>query len=467
MKNIDKTNIREFLNNKKDNIVKDISLLVEIASIRDLSTASKGAPFGKEIRAVFNKFTEIAQREKFEVEDFDGYALHMEIGSGEEVVGILAHLDIVPVYDESEWETNPFILVEQNGALYGRGVNDDKGPIIGCLYALILLRELGVEFKRRVRLILGGSEETTWECMDHYFKENIQPTVAFSPDGNFPIVNGEKGILYYNLKKELETINNGTHNLIQISSIDEDGFVCNYVKAVFETNNKSELMNILGEYNTISEEENRIIVEYTGERSLSRNPDRAYNCVFKLCNDLDKIETLNSKGVQFRDLLKTYFTDAIHGEKVGLYENDDEMGLSTLCIMNIKYDNYGFDINFDYRYPKGIEKDYIINRFNEIAELENATINLYKELDLLYVNPNSELIRKLGDAYKKVFNEDAELISKGAASYARVLENGVAFGPTIEGDKPNSHQANENIRIETLFKAIEVYTHAIYNLACK
>lgn len=448
-------------------MVKDIAYLVEVPSIRDLSTVSQQAPFGKDIRTVFDRFIEIAKRENFHVEDFDGYAMHVEEGEGEEIVGILGHLDVVPVYDEDMWGSDPFKLSEREGYLYGRGVNDDKGPVIGCLYAMKILREMGVKFKRKVRLILGGAEETTWECMNHYFKKNPQPVAAFSPDGNFPIVNGEKGILYYSLKKKCETINDRKYNLVKVTSIEENGFVCSYVKAVFETSDKEGLKNLLSNHSNLYEEDGKIVVEYKGDRALSRNPDRAYNSVFNFAKDLENIDSLNSKGICFSHILNKYFTDAIHGEKVDLYIKDEDMGLSTLCVMNINYDEEGFMINFDYRYPKGISKDVILNKFNDIADLEKVDIDIFKDMNLLYVNPNHELIKELGKSYKEVFHEEPQLLSKGAASYARVLENGVAFGPTIEGDKPNSHEADENIRIETLFKAIEVYLYAIYKLACK
>lgn len=123
------------------------------------------------------------------------------------------------------------------------------------------------------------------------------------------------------------------------------------------------------------------------------------------------------------------------------------------------------NMKIDFRYPKGISWEFITNRINEIGKKENLIVDIYKDLKLLYVEPGSELINKLSSAYKQGFGKEAELFTKGAASYARVLENGVAFGPTIEGDNPNSHQANENISIDTLYKAIEVYIYALYSLA--
>lgn len=463
---VNKELIIDYLKSNQENIVKDIASLVEIPSVRDESTADINQPFGVEIRNAFDKLIQIAKDKDFVVKDFDGYAIHIEYGEGEEVVGVLNHIDVVPIYTKELWKSEPFKVCEKDNYLYGRGVNDNKGPLVGILYALLFLRQLNEKPKRKIRLIVGGAEETTWECMEHYFSINEQPKFAFSPDGNFPIVNGEKGILYFNLKKEIKEDRLRNHNLVEIKSNKEDGFVCDKIEAIFKTNDKEDLIKLLVYYTEIEEiEEDKILVRYIGKRALSRNPHRSYNCAFNLAKDLDKIKKLNDKGIIIKDILNSYFTDDNHGKKLGLYTEDVDMGISTLCIMSLLLEKNELSMKIDFRYPKGISWEFIINKINEIGKKENLIVNIYKDLKLLYVEPDSELINKLSIAYKQVFGKEAELFTKGAASYARVLENGVAFGPTIEGDIPNSHQANENISMDTLYKAIEVYIYALYSLA--
>ncbi|EQF23293.1 dipeptidase family protein [Clostridioides difficile CD160] len=463
---VNKELIIDYLKSNQENIVKDIASLVEIPSVRDESTVDINQPFGVEIRNAFDKLIQIAKDKDFVVKDFDGYAIHIEYGEGEEVVGVLNHIDVVPIYTKELWKSEPFKVCEKDNYLYGRGVNDNKGPLVGILYALLFLRQLNEKPKRKIRLIVGGAEETTWECMEHYFSINEQPKFAFSPDGNFPIVNGEKGILYFNLKKEIKEDRLRNHNLVEIKSNKEDGFVCDKIEAIFKTNDKEDLIKLLVYYTEIEEiEEDKILVRYIGKRALSRNPHRSYNCAFNLAKDLDKIKKLNDKGIIIKDILNSYFTDDNHGKKLGLYTEDVDMGISTLCIMSLLLEKNELSMKIDFRYPKGISWEFIINKINEIGKKENLIANIYKDLKLLYVEPDSELINKLSIAYKQVFGKEAELFTKGAASYARVLENGVAFGPTIEGDIPNSHQANENISMDTLYKAIEVYIYALYSLA--
>lgn len=448
-------------------LIKDLEKLVAVPSIRDLNTKKEDAPFGENISKAFDEFLTIAQREGFRTEDFNGYAAHAEIGSGDEFIGVLGHLDVVPIFNPDQWHSDPFKMTERDGFLYGRGVNDDKGPILAALYSVKILKELNLDMKRRVRIIVGGAEETTWECMKYYFSKNPQPVYGFSPDGDFPIVNGEKGIIYYSYRLNEATKDDNKHNLAKVCSKDEDGFVCDFIEAEFITKDEKELKSLLKRASSVESKDNKVRVTYEGKRALSRHPERGENAAFKFGKDLCEIRELNSKGKALRNILEKYFIDSIYGENIGLNVDDKEMGNTTMCLMNLFFREEDFCIKFDFRYPKGIKKEKVKDTFKRIADENGLVYEITKELDMLYVSPESELISSLKAAYKEVMGEEAELISKGAASYARTLKEGVAFGPTLMGDVPNSHKANENIKIETLEKAIEIYCNAIYLLACR
>ncbi|MDZ5034650.1 M20/M25/M40 family metallo-hydrolase, partial [Clostridium perfringens] len=147
-------------------------------------------------------------------------------------VGVLGHIDVVDIQNIGEWETEPFSMTIKNNKIFGRGVNDDKGPLIAVLYAAKILNDMNVKWKRRVRIIAGGAEETTWECMEHYFKNHEQPILGFSPDGNFPIVNGEKGILNINISFNCEDAGEG---ICKIESRNKVNYVCDDLRVVFKT----------------------------------------------------------------------------------------------------------------------------------------------------------------------------------------------------------------------------------------
>jgi succinyl-diaminopimelate desuccinylase len=217
-----------------DELLNDLSGLIAIPSVRDLSTKSDNAPFGQSIRKAFDYLIDWAKREGFEVRDHQGYALDISYGDGEEEIGILHHVDVVPAGDEADWMTHPFELHQQGDLVFGRGVTDNKGPLMASLYILKMFKQLNTPMTRKIRVIIGGAEETTWECVEHYFRHQPQPAFGFSPDGDFPIVNGEKGILYAELQKESQPLRDlGVCQIHRIESERDRTSTCHHLSVWF------------------------------------------------------------------------------------------------------------------------------------------------------------------------------------------------------------------------------------------
>ena len=135
----------------------------------------------------------LARRDGFEAENIDHVAGVIRWGEGEKILGLLAHLDVVPA--TGEWDSPAFEATVRDGRLYGRGTSDDKGPAMACYYALKMLRDSGVTPNMQIHFILGTDEENSWRCMDRYFATEPMPDLAFSPDAEFPVINGEKGVI--------------------------------------------------------------------------------------------------------------------------------------------------------------------------------------------------------------------------------------------------------------------------------
>ena len=70
---------------------------------------------------------------------------------------------------------------------------------MSSFYALKALKDSGAKINKRVRLIIGTDEETDWRCINRYLEVCEMPTMAFSPDAEFPIIYGEKGIMSIDL----------------------------------------------------------------------------------------------------------------------------------------------------------------------------------------------------------------------------------------------------------------------------
>ena len=185
-------------NQVKDEFLTSLKTLISYPSV--LNEGENGTPFGQAIQDVLEKTLEICRSLGFTTYlDPKGYYGYAEIGQGAELLAVLCHLDVVPSGDEADWRTPPFEATIKDGWIFGRGVQDDKGPSMAALYAVKALLDSGVKFKKRVRFIFGTDEETLWRCMGRYNELEETATLGFAPDSSFPLTYAEKGLLQVKL----------------------------------------------------------------------------------------------------------------------------------------------------------------------------------------------------------------------------------------------------------------------------
>ena len=185
--------IEQAVESLRGELVESVQHLVRLKSVK--GEPKPGMPFGEDVDRCYRGFLQLAESLGFTTKDFDGYAGHAEIGEGDQVLGILGHVDTVPLGDG--WDLDPCSGALVDGKIYGRGVMDDKGPTISCLYAVKALQLAGVPLTKKIRVIFGLDEESGWECMAHYLPLAGEPDCSFTPDGSFPVIYGEKGMCNY------------------------------------------------------------------------------------------------------------------------------------------------------------------------------------------------------------------------------------------------------------------------------
>jgi len=195
-----KNEITKFIEEKKDEMLRDIGRLVAINSERGI--ASVGKPYGEGPYKALMEAMAIAESFGFDTKNYDNYVGCADMNNKEKGLDILAHMDVVPAGDN--WTvTEPFKMVEQEGKIYGRGTADDKGPAIAALYAMRTIKELKIPLRKNVRLILGTDEECGSSDIDYYYSVEEEAPATFSPDAEFPIINIEKGRLASNFIADL------------------------------------------------------------------------------------------------------------------------------------------------------------------------------------------------------------------------------------------------------------------------
>ncbi|MDD7638698.1 MAG: Sapep family Mn(2+)-dependent dipeptidase, partial [Subdoligranulum variabile] len=184
--------IDAFAEQNRENILRDITRLVAVPSVE--GKAAPGAPFGPGPKAALEKALEIANElglSTYNADSYIGWAETGAIADGQKFLATITHTDVVP--EGNGWDADPYTVRVRDGWLLGRGVADDKGPSILCLYALKYLKDSGVALKYPVRALLGANEETNMRDVDYYAEHYPMPAFCFTPDAEFPVCNGEKG----------------------------------------------------------------------------------------------------------------------------------------------------------------------------------------------------------------------------------------------------------------------------------
>ncbi|WP_066314465.1 M20 family metallopeptidase [Bacillus sp. FJAT-29814] len=425
--------------------------LVEIPSV--INEGEDGFPFGRDIDRALRKTLEICEELGFRTYcDPKGYYGYAEIGAGEEMIGVLGHLDVVPAGKLDEWvESSPFQPAIKDGKMYGRGTQDDKGPTLAALFAVKALMNLGVIFKKRVRFIFGTDEETLWRCMNSYCEIEEIPSMGFTPDSVFPLVYAEKGLLQITLEGRSETD-------LRITG----GHAFNAVPdtARYGGPRFAELQNALDELG-FGYETNDLQIAVLGKSVHAQVTEKGINAINRLLIALKQIG-YTSKTIEFiNDLVKEDpFATAIFGEC-----EDEASGKLKFNVGKMELNEEVERLSIDIRIPVTADKEDIVTKLSAVA----AGYGLeYKEFDYLksiYIPKDHFLIKTLMGVYQEVTGDmESQPISSGGATYARAMDNFVAFGAVFPNQTKTEHQPDEHIELEEMFKAMLIYAKAIYQL---
>ena len=440
--------ILEKIKQIESELIKDVQGLLQIDSTLVEDLDNKNAPFGEGIKKSLDYVLDLGKKFGFEVKNINNYAGHIEFGEGEDIIGILVHIDVVPAV--GKWKHHPFSATIEDGKIYARGAIDDKGPTISALYAMKVLKDMGVKLNKRVRLIIGTDEETKWRCMDEYFKNEEMPTLGFSPDANFPVIYGEKGIM------SIDIISNDKSD-IKFKSGVRYNVVPDEAYAVVGKDLKNEFNKYLKDNNFDGEVGNEL--KLFGSSAHAMQPEKGVNALINLAKFLNDHTTNNIVKFISENLTDTRF------RQMGLDFSDPEMKDLTVNVAVVEVDENGGKLGLNLRYPINWDKEYFLSKFKLKAKEYNLEVKVVSDQVPHYVPEDDELVRTLHNAYTTYTNDTVNKnITIGGGTYARALKKGVAFGMMFPGREDVVHQVDEHVFIEDLVLATAIYAKAIKDL---
>ncbi len=423
-----KQKLRDYFDAHMEEILKDLSEIIAIPSVATETTDVK--PFGEYSKKALewgrNKLDELGMATK----NIDDYAVHGDYFSeGEPVLAVLSHLDVVPAGDG--WHSDPFKLDIRDDTLYGRGTIDDKGPSVAVIWAVKAIRELDIPVNKNFRVIFGGNEENGCLDMEYYEKKVGFPEMLFTPDGSFPVLNCEKGLVHLTFSADIDDAS--------VKSI-KAGLALNAIpdRLEAEINGESILIN--------------------GRSSHGSRPENGENAVTKFLEEYDGgFQKLKALG-------KLFPHGEYDGKSCGLGFEDKVSGRMSCALTMLNTENGKLCGGIDIRFP--IDRTYAEISGIISAALENAgfTIDSCEGMEPHYVDEDSDFIKTLLRVYEDVKGEKGTCIAEGGITYVHNTKGGVAFGAEFPWENNNMHGADEHITMETFRYNLEMYANAIIEL---
>lgn len=437
-------------------VISSLTKWIQIDSTYDEKTISLNAPFGKGVKDALDYIADLALSKGFNVDRCDGYCVEISYGEGD-LISIYAHADVVPV--SGTWTHPPFSGIIDNNKMYGRGTSDDKGPAMSAFYALCALKDEGLINGYKVNLVIGGNEESGSKCLEYYFHtlNKPYPKYGFTPDGEFPLIYGEKGIANYKVELDVDY-----KNVLEIKG----GVVANSVideayALVVANSNINEEAKIYfstseATYKIENVKEDVFKITVFGKAAHGSLPKEGVNAALELMHFLSKY--FNEPSL---DVVPSYYFDA-DGTKLGSFYKSELLHETTYNVGLLSYENKKLTYVVNFRYPEIVKVNEVIERLNS---LNIGKHTLLSESEPLLIDPNSPMVKTLHNVYKQETGDViTPIMTIGGGTYAKESKNTLAFGSHFPNRDDRIHNNDETITIDDLISSMSIYANAIDSL---
>ncbi|WP_422775811.1 dipeptidase [Pseudomonas mediterranea] len=457
--------------------------LVAIPTFRKDGVAQHENP---EFLKIADKIKSLAQAFDLNFRNIDNRVYEISLpGSGDEVVGIHAHADVVPVTPEN-WvlkdgtRLDPFKVTLVGDRMYGRGTEDDKNGIVVALYAMKIIKEEKLPLARNFKLLVDTTEETTGDAIPYYFEHNPTPNYNLALDGGYPVVIAEKGYgtVMANFARrpaqgkgaEITGLTGGlATNQIPSTSV-----------ATFVADKPAELAASLlkagtdyakrngGNFEVASKVVGKDVqLTFTGVSAHSSEPESGVNPVARM---LVFINGLDGKVA----LKHNHITDAARyaadnwgldylGKQLGIGFSDAFMGPLTASLTYVGMDDKTFKLAVNLRVPVGKPtealKTEIADKLTAWSKKSHVAVAFDYSIDEpMYRNPEGEWVKALLAVATENLGMEHKYGTSAGATSVHDLPNGVQFGLAMPDVKYTGHNDNEFKTVEQFMLDLQIVT---------
>lgn len=435
--------INKIIEELKDDLIDSTGELVKIKSIE--GEAKEGKPYGEGVASALEKALEISEKLGFKTVNVDGYVGYAEYGEGDEYVGVLGHLDLVPEGDG--WKYPPYGAEIHDGKMYGRGTTDDKGPIMAALYGLKAIKESKLPLSKKVRILFGTNEETGSKEIEHYLEKEKPPVLGFTPDAEYPIIYAEKGITIFDVVKKLEIKSSKAIKLKYIKGGEASNMVPDYCEAGIECPDTDMIIRSLeycanrnGIELTAEEKGGLVVIKSFGLSAHGSIPEIGKNAIMQMFKFLAELPLGHCDELQFIRFFNNNVGNETDGKTFGVELEDEPSGKLSFNVGTISMENNEIRMSLNLRYPVTYKSEDLMEKFNKKIDGTGIKVENFEDQKPLYFDAEHQLIKSLQKVYREQTGKEPELLAIGGGTYAKEMPNIVAFGPLFPGEPDVIHK---------------------------
>ena len=456
----------------RDEFIAELQGIARIPSVSRKDLAQPGAPFGPDCRKVLDYALERGRYYGFDTADHDGYAGSITMGDADNSIGVIAHLDVVPVGDG--WVYPPFgaTYLSEHDVLIGRGVDDNKSAFVAGLFAMRMLREFGVSMRHGIRLICGTSEETGMQDMAALRKMGHRfPATSLVPDAGFPVNYAQKGMVDGAISTACEG------NLLQLDAgsvrnVIPDEAVCviaaevEAVRAALANADPADAALV-----DISPVEGGTRIVAKGKSGHAAFPVGGDNAIGRLARVLAAMNLLTGTAKSAMDGLAELTADS-YGESEGVAFTDEPSGQLTLVYGVAHLKDGQLTVSVDSRYPVTMDGKKLEADLRAAWAKLGFAVQEFELSEPFYIPVEDERVQALMSLYKDVTGRDDPPYAMGGGTYSRAVPGAISFGPGMPGTKHDysaflpeghggAHGRDEVLPIDKMLTCCKIYVAAL------
>lgn len=481
-----KQRIEELVESRRDEIAECLCKLLRFKTISGAPDEEGKQSYKSEIAECLRFLESESQRLGLDWRNYEDIVAVSELAAGTSFIGLPVHIDVVPPGDG--WSHGPFDGAVVDGVIYGRGCQDDKGPVVQMLYAAALLKQLGLNLNRGARLVIGTTEEFgDWYDIKRYFEVEPAPELSIVSDAAFPIINGEKGMLNLRMTASFardEEPNVGGFRFRSAKAGERANIVPPKAVLEFEGDSDADAAQLDRELQRFLEQHPEARAELSGtvgDRTITFHGKGAHGSTPEEGHSaaLDMLLYMTQSGFVSDDEadLAQFLYDAgadLRGEKLNINHSHEFIGPTTVNLGIVDWVGGDCTATFNIRNSMGLSVEdtirragAVISEFADETGFEVDAAPFSKTMEPIYVDPEEhpEFIGALKDAYTTFTGREATLHAIGGTTYAKVFPKAVCFGPVdLDEEEELAHQTDERVSVDHLLRNVKIYAYAIAKL---